>query len=474
MVVLGRSGTGKTTCCLYRMVQEFLFHKEQDQDPPLRQLFVTKNKLLCQKYKSQFERLITYFSDDSFCGLTDSKESTIGHFNKLNCPLFLSWDDFLKLIDLSLYDDYLDRDANSELRNDSEYDSECSFLYDSEPTDKRLPNRHIYECLTKFGTKITAFKFESNIWKDEIRFKHGLNSAELVWMEIKSFIKGFRPTGALSYDEYCALPSKIAPNFADFRQEVYKVYEQYRRYCDRMERFDKSKPVYDECDLVIKIYQELKQHHKSYNWLFDSLYVDEVQDFTQSEVLILIQSCKSTKCNIFLTGDTAQTVMRDVSFRFKDLKTSFFTSEDICEDKAPPIHELTVNYRSHSGILKLAGHILSLLEKKFPNSVDRVPRDNGMFPGPKPKFIMSCDQNILKRIIGTDVQIPSESPFGHNQAVIVKTEESKRLLPFDENDVQVFSVYESKGLEFDDVLLYNFFSQVIIMYTYITATYLLL
>ena len=55
-------------------------------------------------------------------------------------------------------------------------------------------------------------------------------------------------------------------------------------------------------------------------WLFDGLYVDEVQDFTQCEVLLLIKSCKPTS-RLFLTGDTAQTVMHDVSFRFKDMKT---------------------------------------------------------------------------------------------------------------------------------------------------------
>lgn len=50
--------------------------------------------------------------------------------------------------------------------------------------------------------------------------------------------------------------------------------------------------------------------------------------------------------------------------------------------------------------------------------------------------------------------------FGAHQVVIVRSEEAKRNLP-DEFGVDrdwVMTVQQSKGLEFDDVLLYNFFT----------------
>ena len=314
-------------------------------------------------------------------------------------------------------------------------------------------------CLTSTGTKVTADHFINTIWQ---KIRKGKNlDPQLVWMEIKSFIKGFKPSGRLSLREYVKLSSRVAPNFAEpqERESIYEIYKQYMRHCGTQKRFN-CPQLYDDCDLVSHLHQKLlnlKSYASSTDWLYDSLYVDEVQDFTQCEILLLIQSCKTTMHSIFLTGDTAQTVMRDVSFRFKDLKTSFF--EEVM-GKAPEIHDLTINYRSHSGILNLARHVLTLLEKHFPDSVDRVPSDNGMFPGPTPKFIKPCDLKTLKLIIAANVRdtTTSDHSFGAHQAIIVRTDNDVDKVPFDKDDIQILSIYEAKGLEYDDVLLYNFFS----------------
>ena len=79
-----------------------------------------------------------------------------------------------------------------------------------------------------------------------------------------------------------------------------------------------------------------------------------------------------------------------------------------------------------------------------------------MFPGPIPKIIKPCHTDTLLLILATNVRNPSDIQFGHHQAVIVRTEKDKQDVPIE--NALVFSVYESKGLEFDDVLLYNFFS----------------
>lgn len=51
--------------------------------------------------------------------------------------------------------------------------------------------------------------------------------------------------------------------------------------------------------------------------------MDETQDFTQAELTVLIRLAQNPN-DMFLTGDTAQSIMRGVSFRFSDLKTLFF------------------------------------------------------------------------------------------------------------------------------------------------------
>lgn len=442
IIVLGRSGTGKTTCCLYRMVEEFLkFHQNQktfceEEVPCLRQLFITKNKHLRDMFRKQFFKLISSHQLKISSGNEIDKE----RLDSLECPLFVTSDEFLYLIENSLTSERL-----IDSKDGCDDDNSIFSLQASSSCQ---------------NSEISMSHFINVIWK-ELGKKNPAKSLldpHLVWMEIISFIKGSSEAfhssiGELSLDEYIDLSERIAPNFQrDLRYEVYKIYEEYKQYCDRSKRLHSLK-LYDRCDLVLHLQQKLMRH-KDIKWLFNSLYIDEVQDFTQSEVQLLFL-CLRCPHNIFLTGDTAQTVMQDVSFRFKDLKTSFFK---YCtpNQSSPPILELKVNYRSHSGILLLARHILSILEKHFPDSIDRVPSDSAMFAGPKPQFIQRCHKDTLMKLLAANVRNPSNIQFGHHQAIIVRTDDNKSKLPIE--NALTFTVYESKGLEFDDVLLYDFFS----------------
>jgi len=48
--------------------------------------------------------------------------------------------------------------------------------------------------------------------------------------------------------------------------------------------------------------------------------------------------------------------------------------------------------------------------------------------------------------------------FGCNQVIIVRDQEAKEKLPAVLKHALCLTVYEAKGLEFDQVILYNFFS----------------
>lgn len=47
--------------------------------------------------------------------------------------------------------------------------------------------------------------------------------------------------------------------------------------------------------------------------------------------------------------------------------------------------------------------------------------------------------------------------FGCNQVLIVRDQQAKQYIPEIFKNILCLSVYEAKGLEFDDVILYNFF-----------------
>lgn len=62
---------------------------------------------------------------------------------------------------------------------------------------------------------------------------------------------------------------------------------------------------------------------KEMKWIIHQIYVDETQDFTQAELCLLLRVCHSPN-EMFLTGDTAQSIMRGIAFRFNDLRSLFF------------------------------------------------------------------------------------------------------------------------------------------------------
>ena len=63
---------------------------------------------------------------------------------------------------------------------------------------------------------------------------------------------------------------------------------------------------------------------------------------------------------------------------------------------------------------------------------------------------------FVKAAMGTEKNAPIA--FGANQAVIVRNGRAKADLPTEFRDCLVLTVEESKGLEFNDVLVFNFFA----------------
>lgn len=167
----------------------------------------------------------------------------------------------------------------------------------------------------------------------------------------------------------------------------------------------------------------------------------------------------------FFTGDTAQSIMRGIAFRFNDLKSLFFYSQRSYQAlglqtgvQVPNrLYQLTHNYRSHAGILRLASSIVDLLLYYFPESFDRLEKDQGLFEGPKPVLLESCSFGDLAMILRGNRRQFSRIEFGAHQVILVASEESRAQMPEELKQGLILTIYESKGLEFDDVLIYNFF-----------------
>ncbi|CAE1296780.1 unnamed protein product [Acanthosepion pharaonis] len=539
IILLGRSGTGKTTCCLYRLWMNFVNYwskvtliddpiypnnfvgmrrpedceqHERDEDEKkaeheatenqtkelpleneanldtagcsdvnrnrpafvhLRQLFVTKNGVLCNEVLKNFREL-SHGSEvtNKYMGVEEPilpptfQEITNQHF-----PLFLTSKKLWLILDASLNPPYFfPRNADNSLKSKvmgwSDEDH-LAFLPNLDDDDENEDSSFAlpYDFLAQqnkvtYQRREVTYEIFLQLWPEINKPASGYHPS-LVWIEIISFIKGSfealnTKNGYLSEEQYISIGRKRAPNFTGERDKVYQLFWKYHQK-------KRQKKMFDECDVVFNLCKRL-QEETQFPCPLHEIYVDETQDFTQAELCLLIQLSENPN-QMFLTGDTAQNIMRGVSFRFSDLKSLFFYAKEqsASSKRSQAIHcpkslyKLPHNYRSHQGILKLASSVIDILFRYFSDSFDPMQKDQGLFDGPKPKLLEFCSLENLAMLLRRDKQQASNIEFGAHQAILVVNNESREKLPEVLSTGLVLTIFEAKGLEFDDVLLYNFF-----------------
>ena len=473
ILLLGRSGTGKTTTCLCRMWNIFSqywtgtevdnprlpgMQGQLDTHSHLHQVFITKNKVLCKKMKTKFYDFLSAFEDrKNHLDMEKKQYPKLSDISELSFPIFITARDFFCLLDKSLDDGKKFLKENTEILS-SDYEHEKRRLqhleldYDDSNMTKVMKRKSQVQ-------EVTAQYFMEHIWKC---IKHSTSSQdhdvgvhpELVWMEIESFIKGSRESlktkdGYLSLEEYKDTGGKRAPNFKSNRDVIYEFFEEYTK----IKHKDGTKHYFDNCDFMHNLYKRVKG--KGLPIGIHRFYIDEVQDFTEVELAVIFECCKVYD-GFFFSGDTAQCIMKGISFRFEDIKSMFKDFNAI----PPKWKKLTVNHRSHSGITQLAASVIELLSHYFPYSLDwrKVPVDKSHIEGPKPVLITSSLPIDELFVLLRGDHNESSIDFGADQAVIVRDEEAVKNIPKFLSSGIVLSIPQCKGLEFNDVLLFNFFS----------------
>ncbi|NWI87759.1 TRNK1 protein, partial [Pitta sordida] len=555
IILIGRSGTGKTTCCLYRLWKKFYsywekstlangpllerqtwqkrqcsevekanlekeehelqdsddssdeqLNDEQDQDSKdekvpmgtagaemnscddheedemhsaeapnmlehLHQIFVTKNPVLCQEVQKNFIELSKSSKVTSHFKPLEPNIHKLQDIKDENFPLFVTSKQLLLLLDASMPDPFFPRNEDGSLKrmivgwspqedlvipnwqdDDEEGNLEAESGDDGGASDT-------YSRESDPWTFVTYDVFAKEIWPKMIKGK-SLYNPVLVWKEIKSFLKGSFEAlscfgGKLTEEQYKKLGRKRSPNFTEDRSEIYHLFCLYQQILSQ-------RGYFDEEDLLYNLSQRLSKL-RELPWSVHEFYGDEIQDFTQAE-LALLMKCINDPNAMFLTGDTAQSIMKGVAFRFSDLRSLFHYASKSSMNKKQRvrkpkrIYQLYQNYRSHSGILRLASGVVDLLQHYFPESFDRLPQDCGLFEGPKPTVLESCSVSDLAILLRGNKRKTQPIEFGAHQVVLVANETAKEKIPEELSLALVLTIYEAKGLEFDDVLLYNFFT----------------
>ncbi|KAM3929731.1 TPR and ankyrin repeat-containing protein 1 [Leptodactylus fuscus] len=534
IILIGRSGTGKTTCCLYRLWKTFHSYwaravsigpwlvkqtwqrricgenldvgdsddeenfetdlsDSTDEEPTLPELesmdaednsdgienpndlehyhpiFITKNQVLCQEVQRNFLELSKSTKATGHYKPMDPNIHRLQDIQDENYPLFITSQHLLLLLDASMPDAFFPRNEDGSLkRSIAGWSFDNIDVLDLLNEDEVEPDPENEEeendCEQKESDPrifVTFEVFAYTLWPKITKGKPLYNAA-LVWKEIKSFLKGSFEAlncqhGRLTEQEYIKLGKKRAPNFQGDRKEIYRIFCLYEQFKFQHGYFDEEDVLYNLSCRLSKL-EELP-------WSIHELYGDEIQDFTQAELFLLMR-CINDPNSMFLTGDTAQSIMKGVSFRFSDLRSLFYyanksylgSKKNSIVRRPKQVYQLNQNYRSHSGILHLASGVVDLLQHFFPESFDRLPRDCGLFDGPKPTVLDSCCVSDLAILLRGNKRKTQPIEFGAHQVILVVNENAKEKIPEELSLALVLTIYEAKGLEFDDVLLYNFFT----------------
>ena len=248
----------------------------------------------------------------------------------------------------------------------------------------------------------------------------------------------------ISKEDYKTKGRKITdlPNL-DKIYDLCMIYEDY-----------KKGQYFDIQDLVNFLIRQVKLELKDVK-LIDYLFIDEIQDLAINQIYLLILVSKY--CKIY-AGDTCQTISKINRFRFSELNNIFYGFHKIIPNYPKVINAyLCLNYRLNSKILRLSTFMAYLMKLLFPNTIDKFQDDFSIkIIEQKPIYLRNIDL-IINNIINNHQN--DDYTLAANHCFLYNNENDETILDnlYGDN-IYKLNVEQSKGLEFEIVIVYNFFS----------------
>ena len=296
--------------------------------------------------------------------------------------------------------------------------------------DEFLESIHVPE-----GKPVTFQRFQQ--WFSRHKKGKLLSDAHKLFEEFRGVITGPATDKSwLSREDYLALGIKETIFLQEERDAVYGIFEKYLSFLQENKLYDSN--------IVSHQYLEKLQAR------YDFVIVDEVQDLTNIQLYLIIKSLHQAH-DFILCGDSNQIVHPNF-FSWSKVKSLFYKQDDLGAAENL-IRILNTNYRNSPQVTEIANKILKIKNNRF-GSIDKeshyLVESNGHSQG---EVVFLQDNDHIKQEL--DKKTKASTRF----AVIVMTPEQKPMAQQHFSTPLVFTIQEAKGLEYENIILYNFLSQ---------------
>ncbi|MCZ6875413.1 MAG: UvrD-helicase domain-containing protein, partial [bacterium] len=284
------------------------------------------------------------------------------------------------------------------------------------------------------GREMSVREFEQ--WFARHRAASKLKDSYQLFEEFKGVMTGpSTDTPYLCREDYLNLGVRQSIFFEAERQQVYDLFLKYLDFMHENGFYDANILSHQYMSLVAPRY--------------DFIAVDEVQDLTNIQLQLILR-CLRHPQHFILCGDSNQ-IVHPSFFSWSKLKSFFYRQEGL-DAPTELIRILSTNYRNSVDVTEVANRILKLKTARF-GSIDResnyLVRSNADKSG---AVVLLADTESVTR------ELNEKTRQSTRFAVVVMHPDQKTAAKDRFQTPLIFSIQEAKGLEYENIILYQFIS----------------
>ena len=304
--------------------------------------------------------------------------------------------------------------------------------FDYENTKQEVEFLSFFEYLSTIdvpkGKEVDFRSFDQ--WISRYRQSHKIKDSYKLFEEFKGVLTGSMIDKAyLSLNDYTTLGVKQSIFPVAERALIYDLFSKYLEWLKEGTYFDSNILSYN---LLPKIVPQ-----------YDYVIVDEVQDITNIQLMLILRSLILPQ-NFVLCGDSNQIVHPNF-FSWSQIKTLFY-KQDL---KGDIIRILATNYRNTPEVTRIANQLLLIKNARF-GSIDK---ESTYLVKPNSKH--SGEVEFLENNPKIKAELNAKTKRSTKFAVLVLRNEDKALAKTFFNTPLLFSIQEAKGLEYENIILFN-------------------